>query len=369
MDEAKREQLFSVLRNAAENLKELLDDLLDFAKLEAGQLKLEYSTYSIHDLIDKLVKVFSLSAAEKNLTLKSDIEKELPRELVGDPLRIKQVLSNLISNAIKFTQRGEILITAGACEQESGYAIRFTVKDSGVGMDQFELAKIFEKFTQANTSISRRYGGTGLGLSIVKELVELMHGKVTVESEKDEGTTFIVTIPAEFKSIETANRNHDERVEINHDNLIYFDKQGSETADASKQHEQSSQQPKDCPYGNAKLLLVEDNESNIVIFSSYLDDLGCTYDIARNAAEAIDLAKQQEYDLIFLDIQMDNMNGFELFDYLKQKSILNGAKVVAQTANVHKDIVEKCEQMGMDAFLPKPIEFKKLESIMQEQLQ
>ncbi|VUD40976.1 Sensory/regulatory protein RpfC [Thalassocella blandensis] len=367
VDEAKKEQLFSVLRNAAENLKELLDDLLDFAKLEAGQLKLEYDAYSIRNLLNRLVKVFSLSAAEKELTLESNIDDALPEELIGDALRIKQVLSNLISNAIKFTQEGKIEISVKGFHQDNGFSIQFRVQDSGVGMDRYELAKIFEKFTQANTSISRRYGGTGLGLSIVKELVDLMNGKVEVESEKDKGTAFIITIPAEFKSIDDAGARRAAKDLERSDGSIRIDNHGFKQTIQRKQEEETTKIDP-AQYSKFELLLVEDNDSNIVIFSSYLDELGCTYDVARNGPEAIDLVTQKSYDLIFMDIQMDNMNGFELFDYLKQKSILNGAKVIAQTANVHRDIVEKCEKMGMDGFLSKPIEFKKLEDIMQSNL-
>lgn len=337
----KRGQLMRVLENSAINLKELLDDLLDFAKLEAGQLKLENLEFSLTEVVEKNVGVYSMQASEKDIELLSQVENGVPDELLGDPLRIHQILANLLSNAVKFTEEGRVSLSVSAARRGNYYDIVFTIEDTGIGMTEEELQGVFEKFTQTDASISRRYGGTGLGLAIVKQLVNLMDGSVHVDSRKHEGTRFIVRLPLE-KAADGRTRNHDEPV-----TGPVFD---------------SSEKAKACP-----VLIVEDNKSNIFILSTYLDELGCAYDVAESGEEGLRMVADKQYACILLDIQMENVDGFQFFKIYQAQcrdAGIEPAKVIAVSGNVQTSTVEQVKQYGMDQFLPKPVEFKSLRNAL-----
>lgn len=339
-DQEQKEKMVDVLENSTKNLKVLLDDLLDFAKLEAGQLHLEFTDFSVKDLVNKLVDIYSVSASQKSLKLLTNIQKDLPSYFLGDPLRIQQILSNLLSNAIKFTDHGKVEIIVQLLSEAKKHTLVLQIKDSGVGMDAAEVEKIFEKFAQADTSISRRFGGTGLGLSIVRELVQLMDGHITVQSKKGRGSQFKVEIPIRV----SAKANEQAAV-------------GTSIAGIAK------------PPEGTRILVVEDNQSNIFVFESFLEQLGYEFDIVDNGKDGLELAQDKEYTVILLDLQMPEMNGFEFFERfkgLRAKKEICDTKVIAVTAHVSEEIIKSCEVAGIDDFLSKPIEINEMSKLLQQ---
>lgn len=342
-EDEKHRKLLRVLENSAVTLKALLDDLLDFAKLEAGKLQLEQVSFSLRDLLEKIVDVYSVQASEKGIELTLNVDEQMPDTFIGDPLRIHQILANLLSNALKFTKEGSVIIEVGSWEKGEITHVQIKVTDTGIGIKKEELQRIFDKFSQSDTSISRRYGGTGLGLAIVKELVHLMGGNIGLQSKEDDGTTFTITLPLTKQA--------DQKIGV-----------------ASAQ---ITPQPikRNLNFGNASLLIVEDNLSNIFILSSYLDQLGCTYDVAESGQQGLTLVKKKSYDCIFLDIQMDEMDGFQFYDRLRAyeaEQHSGAATVIAVSGNVQKSVINRALQVGMKSFISKPIEMKKLEQALSD---
>lgn len=339
-EDEKHRKLLKVLENSAITLKDLLDDLLDFAKLEAGKLQLEKVPFSLRDLLEKITDVYSIQATEKGIDLSLDISIQTPDIYVGDPLRIHQVLANLLSNALKFTTHGSVNIKVSSWESNGATNVQFKVTDTGIGIKKEELQRIFDKFSQSDTSISRRYGGTGLGLAIVKELVQLMGGHIDLKSKVDDGTTFTITLPLSRQ----------------------IDQQQAPTAVTPILPPKRS-----LNVGTSSLLIVEDNVSNVFILSSYLDQLGCKYDVAESGQQGLNLVKKNCYDCIFLDIQMEEMDGFQFYDRLRAyeaEAQRGQAPVIAVSGNVQKSVIEKAMQVGMKTFISKPIEMKKLEQAL-----
>ncbi len=342
-DKAKRQRLLEILSSATNNLKNLLNDLLDFAKLEAGQLSLEFTNFHLRNLIDDLIDVYTVEIEKKNIEVSASFEKQVPEEFLGDPLRIQQIVSNLLSNAIKFTDKGKVEIKVSGKWKHEHFNLVLEIADTGIGMSKDNISRVFEKFTQADSSISRRFGGSGLGLSIVKELVDLMSGSVNVKSEEGKGTTFTVSLPLDIPSENgrAINKNSDSRPSFHY-------------------------------AGDEKVLIVEDNDSNIYILSSYLDSIGIRYDVAHDAADALNKVESNYYAIIFLDLQMDGMDGFEFFERFKQcsgASNVESTRVIAVSAHVHNDIIQRCHEIGMDNYLPKPIEMKNLCKMIQKYLE
>lgn len=339
------EKLLSILEDGSHNLKSLLDDLLDFAKLEAKQVRLEYTNFSIRDLVDKIVNVYSIKASENDVTIKTNIYGSVPHVLMGDPLRLNQILANLLSNAIKFTHSGEVVLSVDGRKVEENFKLELIVKDSGIGMSREELGHIFEKFSQTDTSISRKYGGTGLGLSIVKELVSLMNGEVEVESTKGKGTTFKVSLLLKVASDKTQLKKAQ--------NLVH-EKIFSDQKEARRY----------------PVLIVEDNEPNSYVLTNFLDKLGCVYQTAMSGSEGLELIEKQQFAVILLDIQLDDMSGFEFYQTLKKMNVdLTKLKVIAVTAHVQDNIIKQCEAAGMDGFISKPLELSKLRTVLVKALE
>lgn len=338
--EDNRERLLNILNNATTKLKDLLNDLLDFAKLESGQLTLEYTEFSPQDVIRDLIDLYSVDNVNNSLSISASFDKNLPKQLIGDPLRVQQIITNLLSNAIKFTEQGSINVKAGGRWSDKYFNLVLEVSDTGIGMSKESQAMIFDKFSQADSSISRRFGGSGLGLSITKELVSLMAGRIEVESKEGEGTTFTVALPMQTPK---------------------FIK---ETLPSTRTHVLPLTNIK-----NQRVLVIEDNEANTVIIESYLKQLGVSYDAKESAKSGLDALNDNEYALILLDLQMDGLDGFEFFRRFRTRQI-DGAhintKVIAVSAHVHDDIIQKCKNLGMNDFLPKPVEIAKLRSMLEK---
>jgi PAS domain S-box-containing protein len=322
-----RETYLNAIKHSAENLKLIINDILDLAAIESGKLKFEKIAFSLTDLVPALINTFAYQAKEKRLKLEYTIDSKLNRILLGDPVRLNQVLINLISNAVKFTHTGSIHINCSVDRQQKDTCwVRFEISDTGVGIPAEKLTTIFESFSQADASVTRRYGGSGLGLTIVKQLVELQNGRITVRSEEHRGSTFITLIPYTVaKSSVVAKSSQAANV---------YDNQFTKELD---------------------VLLVEDNDINRLYAKSVLKNWECQVDIAENGLVAIEKVKNKLYDVVLMDVQMPVMDGYEATRTIRlMDAPKNSIPIVALTANATKKDVEKCLASGMNDYLPKP---------------
>ncbi|HEY0656276.1 MAG TPA: ATP-binding protein [Chryseosolibacter sp.] len=325
---AEQETYLDAIRHSAENLKLIINDILDLAAIESGKFKFEKIGFNLTDLVPSLISTFAYQAKEKNITLDYSIEKKLNRILIGDPVRLNQVLINLISNAVKFTHSGTINVSCSIDRlQKDTCWVRFEVADTGIGIPAEKLNTIFESFSQADASVTRKYGGSGLGLTIVKQLVELQNGKITVRSEENVGSTFIALVPYAIGKADT----------------IF-------TSALASQKTQDSTLTR-----RLKVLLVEDNDINRLYAKSILKNWQCHVDIAENGLVAIEKVKSGDYDVVLMDIQMPVMDGYEATRTIR---LLDASKrdvpIVALTANATKPDIERCLASGMNDYLSKP---------------
>ncbi|QOI98198.1 MAG: response regulator [Flammeovirgaceae bacterium] len=320
-----RETYLNAIRHSAENLKVIINDLLDLAAIESGKLKFERIPFNVNDLITSLISTFTYQAREKKLELKSNVDEKANRILLGDPVRLNQILINLISNAIKFTHAGSIIVTCLVeRELKNKCWLRISVKDTGVGIPNDKLQTIFESFSQADETVTRRYGGTGLGLAIARQLVEQQKGSITVESTEHKGSVFTIIIPypignvTRFKSRPTA-------------------------------------APTKALQKGIRVLLVEDNDINRLYAQSILKGWQCKTHAAENGLVAIEKLKSNTYDVVLMDIQMPVMDGYESTRAIRLMAPPAGKiPIVALTANATKADVDKCMAAGMNTYLPKP---------------
>src|SRR5690606_9619832 len=271
------------IRHSAENLKVIINDILDLAAIESGKLRFEKIAFNLKDLLPSLVSTFTYQAKEKKLTIDYSIDEHLNKIFLGDPVRLNQILINLISNAVKFTHHGDITIKCTQAKEHRGVSwVNIEVTDTGVGSPEEKLHTIFESFSQADASVTRRYGGTGLGHTIVKQLVELQEGRIHVVSKEQVGSTFSVLIPYQIGKVKKITK-----VAQRTKNLS-----GINTA-------------------QLHVLLVEDNDINRLYAKSILKNWQCHIDIAENGLVAIEKIKNNFYDVVLMDVQMPVMDGYE----------------------------------------------------------
>jgi len=315
------------IQSAADNLKVIINDILDLASIESGKLKLEEIGFNLNDLLHSLVNTFSFQASEKNIELHYQLDVNANQIFIGDPVRLNQILLNLISNALKFTHTGSISISCHVKKKETKkYLLTFEVRDTGIGIPKDKLATIFESFSQADPSVTRKYGGTGLGLTIVKQLVELQHGSIHVKSEEGTGSTFSFTIPYQLGS---------------RDNIKGHLTKGSPLLKKSLK--------------DFSVLLVEDNDINRLYASSILKIWDCKIDIAENGYVAVEKIKNEDYDIVLMDIQMPVMDGFEATKAIRASAPpKNQLPIIALTANATRKDIEQCLASGMNDCIPKP---------------
>lgn len=320
-------KFIDTLKISADNLMDLINDLLDFARLESDSIEFESIEFDLAEQIEKAISVINVKAREKNLSLHVHYSASLGRNFIGDPLRIHQVIMNLLSNAVKFTDHGSIeMDISGTPDDRDMTVVTLKVSDTGVGIARDKLNSIFEKFTQSDSSITRRFGGSGLGLAIVKGFIEKMNGTITVNSELGIGSTFIVTLPMKSgtKSSRSAPIGHiGHSVSVEHKNI----------------------------------LLVEDYEPNILVAGALLERLGYEYDIARNGFEALRRINHCRYDAILMDVQMHELDGLEAtrrIRRIEKEKGLSSIPIIAMTAHVREQDKSKCVEAGMDDFIPKP---------------
>jgi len=323
----KQKNYLDKIKSSASNLLAIINDILDFSKIEAGKLHIEKINFNINDILSNLKNIIELKVNEKGLEL--IINHDDDNIFYGDPLRISQIIINLTNNAIKFTDKGNIKIDIKRIDTNM---VRFSVSDTGIGLSSEQQAKLFQSFSQVDGSITRKYGGTGLGLSISKQLVELMDGKIWVESELGKGSSFIFEIKLPKGDIEKL----EQEVEINVEDITVL--RGS------------------------KILLVEDNLINQEIIIGLLENSGIILDIANNGQEAVNKCSENSYELVFMDIQMPIMDGYTATKIIKHKD--DTTVIVALTANAMKEDILKIKSVGMNDYLHKPINIKKLYEIL-----
>ena len=321
------------IKQSSDSLLVIINDILDISKIEAGKLELEQEPFSVNELVNNVHTIMQFKAEEKGLSLMKDIPSE---ELFvqGDSTRLRQILINLIGNAIKFTEKGMVTTTIKQEQVGEKMNLHFTVSDTGIGIDQSSIAKIFESFEQAYSDTTRRFGGTGLGLSISKKLVELHGGRIWVESEKGKGSQFYFVIPYALAENKTE--------------VIPANEIQTNAADAIK---------------GIRVLLVEDNAFNIVVAQEELEDAieGVHVEVAENGIIAVEKLKISTFDVILMDVQMPVMNGFEATRAIRNLDKDKAATpIIAMTANVLKEEVDLCYQAGMDDFIGKPFDTNEL---------
>lgn len=335
LDDRQREYAAGI-RQSSQNLLDIVDDILDFSRLEAGLIRLERIPFNLEDLLFSVEAMFSHRAEEKGISLHLDYHSEGFGLLMGDPTRLTQILTNLIGNAIKFTEQGSVELSCKLQPIKPGWVdLLLTVKDTGIGIAPEKLDTIFERFRQGNTDTTRRFGGSGLGLSIVKSLVEAHHGKISVSSRINAGSCFQVTIPYELS---TGKKPNPERPAV----------------------EAPPAKPSLPP---ARILIVEDNPLNQRVLELLLADWGIRFDVADNGRIALQKLREDRFDLILMDIQMAEMDGYAAAEYIRQYLGLS-IPIIAMTAHVLAGERERCLRHGMNSYLPKPIQ----EDALYEQL-
>ncbi len=313
----------SAIKTSGENLLVIINDILDFSKIDAGKMSIENTQFDIDLTITNILTQFVPKIQEKNLVLNTTMNFKRNLNVIGDQVRLHQVMSNLISNAIKFTEKGGINVSVNIKSETPKYHVfEFIVSDTGIGIPKDKTASIFESFTQASPETTRKYGGTGLGLAIVKKLLELQNGNISLKSHVRVGTTFTFTIPYQ-KTIARDLKNKKENYS-NHENLK-----------------------------GLKVLLAEDNLLNQKLVIKLLQDSNCEVDIAENGIEAIEKITKHHYNLIFMDIQMPEMDGLQATRIIRSKLGVT-TPIIALTAHTFKDEEEKCIEAGMNGFLSKP---------------
>lgn len=319
----------NAIKSAADNLKVIINDILDLASIESGKLNFEKIGFNLNDLLHSVVDSFSVQSAQKGIALNYLLDENISKVLIGDPFRLNQILINLIGNALKFTYGGHIGIKC-QLEKENNKTqhIRIDVADTGVGIPADKLNRIFESFSQADASITRKYGGTGLGLTIVKQLVELQNGKVSVSSIENKGTTFSIIIPYSIGNV----------AEIEDQSSVFKGKKEGQTN-----------------LKDLRILLAEDNDINRLYATSILKMWGCSADVAENGYVALEKVRNNDYDIILMDIQMPVMDGFEASKAIKMSGApKNQIPIIALTANSSAIDIEKCLAAGMTDCIGKP---------------
>ncbi|HHF3271996.1 TPA: ATP-binding protein [Vibrio alginolyticus] len=344
-----QKEFVEIIDSSSHSLMTIIDDILDFSKVEAGKVELEYTSYDLRELLDDVISLHSVKAKQKNLRLLSDIDPHLPMEVQGDATRLKQVLNNLLSNAIKFTERGHVklLVALSRLDGETAY-IRFRVVDSGIGIAKEHQQAIFERFQQADGSTTRKYGGTGLGLAIAAQLVNLMGGEIQLTSELGLGSCFEFSIPVAVINAQSTYT----------DQLNVLDFRKAEDNEISPQYN-------DKPW----VLVVEDTIVNQKVVRIMLEKLGVRVSVANHGEEALQLCDQQPFDLIFMDCQMPVMDGFIATERIRKMGEWGKhVPIIALSANVIKEDQQHCFDVGMNEFVAKPVTKTRLQQIFEQHL-
>jgi PAS domain S-box-containing protein len=326
----KQQEYLNAIKISGDALIVLINDILDLAKVDAGKMTFEKTPFKMSSSISAMLHLFETKIQEKNLELIKEYDTKIPEVLVGDPVRLHQIILNLVSNAVKFTTHGKITITVTLVkEDDDKVSIKYAVKDTGIGISPGKIDKIFEDFQQATSETSRIYGGTGLGLAIVKQLVEAQGGSIKVNSKLGEGSIFSFILDFQ-KTLEQAELDSD-LAEL------------------------------DTGITNIRALVVEDILLNQLLMKTLLDDFGFERDIASNGKIAIEKLQEKSYDIILMDLQMPEMNGFEATEYIRTQ-LNSKIPIIALTADVTTVDLAKCKAVGMNDYIAKPVDERLLHS-------
>lgn len=336
----KKDKLRTIL-SSAESLLSIINDILDYSKIEAGKMQLEHIPYSLAETARDSIEMFRVNALRKGLNIRLSVSSNIPKKVMGDPVRLRQILVNLIGNALKFTSFGHVQLNIDVELKNEVEFIKISVADTGVGIDGERINQLFESFNQLDTSTTRKYGGTGLGLSIVKNLVDIMGGSIDVKSRIGIGTTFEVFLPME--ACEEAK----EKTPIE---IIFEGKN------------------KNIALSKLRILIVEDNKINQELIKTYLKNKDIKFEVADNGVEAIDKIKSTKFDIVLMDIQMPVMDGFEATNRIRSMDCENCSNlvIIALTANAMQGDKEKCIEVGMDNYLSKPVRAKELFTMLEK---
>jgi PAS domain S-box-containing protein len=327
---AKQKEYVTAIKMSGDALIVLINDILDLAKVDSGKMTFEETPFKLSVSINAMLHLFETKIQEKNLTLITKYDPKIPEVLLGDPIRLNQIILNLVSNAVKFTNKGTITVNVLLLSQdEEKVKIEFTISDTGIGIKSSKIGKIFENFQQATSTTSRLYGGTGLGLAIVKQLVEAQGGIINIKTKLSKGSTFSFIL--DFKTTNVDAMLEPEIIEL------------------------------DSEIKNTKILVVEDMELNQLLLKTLLEDFGFECDITANGKLALEKLKTKTYDVILMDLQMPEMNGFEATEYIRKK-MKSEIPIIALTADVTTVDVEKCKAIGMNDYIAKPIDERLLYS-------
>lgn len=333
------EQL-NIIRNCGDHLLTVINDILDFSKIEASKMELDCAPLDLRKVVDDALNIVRPMVATRGLELETTIDEDVPNFIEGDAGRLRQILVNLLSNATKFTEKGGVYVTVKAKNMGSDKPqLEFSVRDTGIGIEPEVQQKLFTAFTQADSSTTRKYGGTGLGLVICKKLIELMGGQISIDSRLGEGATFTFNItarPTDQVPAENLNKRSDNQIQLA----------------LSKQ---------------MRILLAEDNQVNQMVAKGFLEKLGYHPDVVNNGREALEALDRKDYDLIFMDMMMPEMDGLEATRVICAKQPAHQRPwIVAMTANALEEHKQQCLEAGMNAFLTKPFTLKNLEEVLME---
>lgn len=344
----KQESFINTIVNCGRDLLLIINDLLDFAKIESGRIELEDKPFDVHQMVSELILLFEKQASDKNISFTAQIESDVPRFLIGDAVRLRQVLINLVGNAVKFTDSGRVNLRISPSRADGASAFRFSIEDTGIGIKPNDLECLFESFYQVDSSSSRKYGGTGLGLAISKTIAEAMGGKITVSSEYGRGSIFRFTATFGVESLDSESVSSFDFFEpvIDLNQLI---EEGSKRLDS------------------LRVMVAEDNIVNQQVITYMLQQLNLEPVIANNGLEVLELLKSYETDLILMDIQMPEMDGLETTRRINSLNgeLLKKPMIVVMTANALPQDRERCTQVGMHGFLSKPLLLTDLEQMLE----
>ncbi len=342
-----------IVSRSGESLLVLINDILDFSKIESGKLELEQIDFNLQQILDDINRLLAYRAHDAGLMLTYAIDPEVPVLLKGDPGRLRQVVTNLVGNALKFTQRGSVTVSAALVSDQGGVAIvKFSIVDTGIGIPASRVSALFTPFTQVDASTTRKYGGTGLGLAISKQLAELMGGEIGIVSEEGSGSTFWFTARFEKQSPKAIESKHDNRGTTSAQDTILT------TATKREAH-------------TAHILLAEDNHINQKVALHMLKTIGLTVDAVADGQQAIEALTKVKYDLVLMDCMMPVMNGYDATARIRDlnSEVLNHhIPIIAMTANAMKEDRDKCIEAGMDDYVSKPVKKDQLALVLEKWL-